>query len=211
MKLRDIFRAHKDRYVKLDGTSWHSGGLRAHFQSAALRGTALSVTAMGAAHAASGALHGADAIFAGMNILFIGLCGLHARNMDSSITPPHAFWNRFSQYAIDTEGRAFPPENEAELLREVARVEKNAMHSLRKVLPVTCGMSLVFGAIAGAAPVAVFPLLAMMPVYVRDALLIRRCRKLLHPDHIHRFAANPPRAPSPKAVAAPVSAKPWFS
>ncbi len=210
MNLRALFEKQHERYIRLDGTGWHAGGLSAHFQSAAVRTTATSMATMTGLHLLHGLADATDIFILGVNMAFIGICGLHARTLDQSITSPAAFWNSFNGYAIDTEGRAFPPKNEPALLQDVARVRRNAGHSLQKVLPVSAGMSVVFGAVAGLSPIAFFPILAMAPLFVRDALLIKRCDKLLHKDHIYRFAANPPPEPERQRSTAPANAKPGF-
>lgn len=202
------------RYIKMDGTGWHAAGLRAHFQSAAAQSAIAAFGVMGACTASYGLSHPLDwMLFAG-NLTLMGIAALHARNQDASITAPHAFWYQFTRFAIDTEGRAFPPQEEMSLLEEVRGVRANSMRMLVRVTPAVAGfttLGFAFSPTGGgdkfASPGLLLPALAMAPMILRDIFLVHRCNKLLHPDHPYRFAANPPPAPAPQLAEAPAGAK----
>jgi|GEM_PF-7075047 len=197
------------RFIKLDGTGWHTHGMRAHFQSVAGR-TAVAGASAVMAYSAYRGVDIFDALFLSVQLGAMGFIAHQMRLSDALLTTPYAAWKRYAQYAIDTEGRAFPPENETELLvATLAHRDAAAQRFLKTsagALTLTAATSLpafLFEHSRLPAPGAVMPLLALLPMILREAALVRRCNKLLHPDRIYRFAANPPAEPAQKRAEAP--------
>lgn len=213
--LKSIFKkSGAGRFIKLDGTGWAARGLRAHFQSVAVRAGAVCIAGMAAYSVWHSTGRPEEYMLMMGNLLFAGIATLHARNNDNSITAPYAFWNRFTRYAIDTEGRAFPPVEELDLLEEVRGVRAEAARILTRIGGPVVVMTAAFGGLDHMIapdrppnPYVFITAAAMTPILIRAAALLRRCNKLLHPDHIYRFAANPPLLPAPERAKAPAGAR----
>ncbi|HEY8963733.1 MAG TPA: hypothetical protein VIN59_04640 [Alphaproteobacteria bacterium] len=182
-------KEHHPRLIRIDGRVWNPGHLSEHFSAIATQvGFAFT-----AASAATGATQNVGLLFTGLAYGLSITTAMFVANklIDRRIfTQPAGQKRNLRDYAIDREGRSFPPEENAMLLKNVEMIYKPLVTASWAIpaaafaitLPNTILISAVVPNLREAL-VYILPVLAMPSMLAAHMLTLRHnCEKLLSTD-----------------------------
>lgn len=194
-------RLPEPRYVRIDGQAWHAGKLEGIFTTVTAK-VGLALTATAAFAAVNTGFDTALVLGGFAAVTWMSITGIHKLLDAGFILPMAPRGSNLMQHTIDRWGKTVPPENEAHLLAQTARVRTwsriatggfgavsvtaYAPYVLRHIVPdFSTSPLLALSAFA----IAAIPPAILLTHYTG---LMRRCDKLLQNNPPYRYCAKPP-------------------